>query len=345
MASPSLTPISDVELDELLAAGPVDQALASRRLTVAQALRVLERQPGPFPVGRIDRPPDVTRPFFDPRTIDDPPEIVLQRVVEDGNEKFRLRTRIGYSDAELGAFIVPADGEKFDSDLTSVPTMFTWLVPQTGRHLPAALVHDGMILGRRETATYLGPKVDRVTADRIFRDGMKVLETSIIRRWLVWTAVAVASAWAHPSAVRRWMWRLVIALTVVVIVGLGGLATVDFFDCRDALPWMWKDTPWGLELLWGGLMAVAVPVVLAMVLWWGQRRAGIIFGVALAFVLHVTLALVVLVSLYTLAELIVRPRGARHVRSGGRLREFVLAIGGIVFAGVGPIFFLWWACH
>ena len=96
---------------------------------------------------------------------------------------------------------------------------------------------------------------------------------------------------------------------------LGGLATVDFFDCRDALPWMWKDRTWGLELLSGGLFAVAVPVVLATLLWWGRWRAGVIFGIGLAFLLHVTLAIVVLLSLYTLAENVVKPRSFKQVCS------------------------------
>lgn len=337
MASGTLTPIGDAELDALLAVGPIDDALADRRLTVDQALRVVDRQPGPFAVGRIDRPPGVTRTFFDPRTVDERPEILLQRVVDEHeDETFLLRTRIGYSDPDLGALIVPADATAFHSDLTSVPRMFTWLVPQTGRHLPAALIHDALILGPDEPRTHLGPEVDRVTADRIFRDGMKALGTSGLRRWLIWTAVAVASAWAHPGFVRRWLWRFVIAVTVTAIVVLGGLATVDYFDCWDVLPWMGDGLPWWRELLQGAGMAFAVPLVLATLLWWGQRRAGIIFGVALAFVLHVTLALVVLLSLYTLAENIVRPRSARQV---------LLALGGIVFAGIVPIAFLWWACH
>ena len=340
----TLTPITDVELDALLAApGSVGHALADRRLTVAQALRVADHERVAFPVGRIDRPAGATRRFFNPDTADDRPLILLQRTVDDaGDEQFLMRTRIGYSDPELGAFIVPPDPtidppdpRATTSDLTSVPALFRWLVPQTGRHLPAALVHDGMVLGPDEPPTYLGPPVDRVTADRFFRDGMKALGTSGIRRWIVWTAVAVASAWSHPALLRRWLWRLVIAVTVLAIVVLGGLATVDYFDCREALPWMGQ-LPWWRELLQGGAMAIAIPVVIALVLWWGQRRAGMILGVALAFFLHVTLALGLVLSLYTLAENVVRPRSARQV---------AIAIGGLVACGVVPIGFLWWACH
>ncbi len=125
-----------------------------------------------------------------------------------------------------------------------------------------------------------------------------------------------------------------IAVTAVIIVALGGLATIDLFDCRDALPWM-GDRPLWQELLFGAGMAIAVPLVLALVLWHGQRAAGAIAGIALAFVLHVTLALVVLLSLYSLAENIRRPK----------FKEIGLALLGLLLAGAIPIAFVWWACH
>ena len=89
------------------------------------------------------------------------------------------------------------------------------------------------------------------------------------------------------------------------------------------------------ELLFGAGMAIAVPLVLALVLWHGQRAAGAIAGIALAFVLHVTLALVVLLSLYSLAENIRRPK----------FKEIGLALLGLLLAGAIPIAFVWWACH
>ena len=48
-----LTTISDAELDALLGA-PIGDALVKRRLSVAQASRVVERQPRQVPVGRIE---------------------------------------------------------------------------------------------------------------------------------------------------------------------------------------------------------------------------------------------------------------------------------------------------
>jgi hypothetical protein len=200
-------------------------------------------------------------------------------------------------------------------------------------HLPAALVHDGLVYPDAGPRSFVGPAIDRQAADRIFRDGMRGLGTGLIRRWLVWTAVAIASAWDVPDRRRRWWWRAVIVATAALIVVLGGLATVDLFDCRDALPWM-GDRPLAREVLFGGAMALAVPIVVGVALWHPIRRAGVIAGVALALLLHVTLALVVLYSVYSLLENLhpLRPR-----RIGA-------AVASLVVAGVLPLVFVAWAC-
>ncbi|MGI9051621.1 MAG: DUF1353 domain-containing protein [Ilumatobacteraceae bacterium] len=336
MAAETLTPISDDELGELLAApGPIGDALAPFSLTVVQALRVAEHERGAFTVGRIDRPSDAGPPFFDPLDMAKPPDIVLRRIIVDRDERFRLVHRIGYPDRDRGVFIVPADVANFETDLTSVPAMFAWLVPQTGLHLPAALVHDAMTPDRGEVARkYIGPEVDRVVADRIFRRGMRDLGTSIVRSWIVWAAVAIASAWADPRPRHRFWWQFVVAFSGLTIVTLGGLATVDLFDCRADLPWMGERPLWQ-ELLFGAGVAILVPAILSVL--WGKRwGAGLIGGVALALVLHVTLVIVVLLSAYTLAENIVRPR---------RAREILLGLAGLVLAGGGPVVFLLWACR
>src|SRR4051812_49734978 len=76
---------------------------------------------------------------------DRPPRIELERLDEHGVETFALGRRLGYADRHLGELLVPADLATFRTDLTSVPALFTWLVPKTGAHLPAALLHDGLV--------------------------------------------------------------------------------------------------------------------------------------------------------------------------------------------------------
>jgi Protein of unknown function (DUF1353) len=117
--------------------------------------------------------------FFHPGD-DDPFQIRLQQI---DPLDFKMETQLGYRDAHFAEpFIVPADTATFGTDLTSVPVMFQWLVPSIGVHLPAALIHDGLVYSRAEGKTFVGPDVTREQADRIFRDAMRDLGTPLIRR-------------------------------------------------------------------------------------------------------------------------------------------------------------------
>lgn len=238
------------------------------------------------------------------------PKIVLVRVAEHGREQFAMQRRIAYRDRHLGELLVPRVTGTFCSDLTSVPALFTWLVPKTGQHLPATLLHDGLIHPPGDP-TYVsteGHVVLRAEGDRVLRDAMADAGTALIRRWLVWSAVATATmldgggtGWSKALARR---YRATAALTVLVIAVLGVCATLDLFDLHTTgvpgLPWM-GDRAWYAELAGGLAGAVVVPLVLS--LFWGPFRiAGAVVGVSLAVLLHVTVALVGLTALYRALE-------------------------------------------
>jgi hypothetical protein len=247
-------------------------------------------------VERAEIPPD---PDSDPR-------IVLVRVAENGHEQFAMQRRIAYRDRHLGELLVPRLTGTFRSDLTSVPALFTWLVPKTGQHLPATLLHDGLIHPPGDV-TYVsteGHVVLRAEADRVLRDAMADAGTALIRRWLVWSAVATATmisgagtGWSRALARR---YRATAALTVLVVSVLGVCATLDLFDVHvigvPELPWM-GDRGWFVELAGGLAGAVVIPLVLAL-LWGPFRVAGAVVGVSLAVLLHVTVALVGLTAAY-----------------------------------------------
>lgn len=249
-------------------------------------------------------PPD---PAVDPR-------IVLERHAEDSVELFELRRRLAYLDRHVGELLVPADAG-FRTDLTSVPALFTWLVPKTGAHLPAALLHDALVAGRGDPASYVstdGREVDRVEADRIFRDAMADTGTGVIRRWIVWSAVTVATIfvgrgvrWSRP---KHWSYRIAAAVTIATIVYLGYSATADLFDRSWFLaidvPWM-GDREFVVELVSGLAGAVVVPLALSL-LWGRLRMAGAIAGVLLAVLLHVTLGLAVIATTYLGLERLAR---------------------------------------
>lgn len=259
------------------------------------------------------------RRFHDGGTTTEPPDrdadlrIVLERLTERGAEVFRLERRLGYDDRELGELLVPADpgpDGTFRTDLTSVPWLFTWLVPRTGAHLPAALLHDGLVGGADGPASYVsteGHVVTRDVADRVFRDAMADTGTGAVRRWVVWSAVTAATiavgsdAW---SRARLWGYRVAAAVTLLVVLLVGTLATFDLFDAGVALPWM-GERPWWSEVVGGAAGAVAIPFLLGLT--WGRFRiAGAVLGVLLALLLHVTVALLLLTGLYRLVERLAR---------------------------------------
>lgn len=271
--------------------------------------------------------------FYDGESVDErrPVRLVLERVVTDGNERFRMHRRIARHDhAHRLPHIVPADTERFESDLTSVPPYFAWLVPRTGVHLPAALLHDALVV---EPPNALGPVVDRIEADRIFRDAMGDLGTSLLRRWLMWTAVVLATI--HRGRIgHRWWYRAVMygSLSSIGLIGIGG--TLAVFGRAEWFPGIGAATI-DQRLLEGARLAVIVPAVMAP-LWGRLWRAGMIAGWALAALIHVTLVIAVSSSVFwALDRAIERLVGIWSV--GDRRRQLAATLGGDVGPGGGEL--------
>ncbi len=246
--------------------------------------------------------PEATRPerFYDVETGGP-----LQLQLQPEGARYRLLRAFGYRDpAYQDAFVVPADLDGWRTDLASIPWFFAWLVPGLGTHLPAVLLHDGLVVGRGEDPTHIGPAVDREEADRILRDAMASLGTPVIRRWLMWTATIMATA---VSTLRpRAYWIAVVAGTLLAIAALGTVATLDALDVWDVLPWMGA-RPWFVELASGAVFAVLIPLVLSL-LWRRLWAAGAIAGISLALLLHVTAAVCLVGGVYWLAEELVSSR-------------------------------------
>jgi hypothetical protein len=265
--------------------------------------------------------------FYDGGTLeagprrDEPPKVVLERVeihAQDGagREVFRMLRRIAYADEVHGEILVPRDPGSFVTDFASVPALFTWLVPKTGSHLPAALVHDGLVGGDDYVAA---APIDRVAADAVFRRAMRDSYIGPIRRWLVWSAVTLGTIWHGSDAWtrgRHLRYLLTAGATLLVIAGLGVIATLDLFDVVGWLPWMGDGRPFLLELAGGLAGAVVVPLVLSLA--WGRFAvAGAVTGIALAVLLHVTVLLLAITALYHLAEWVARHRPIAGVVAAG----------------------------
>jgi len=238
------------------------------------------------------------------------PRIVLERVLVEGKEQFTMSRRIAYDDRELGELLVPRELGDFYTDLTSVPAIMTWLVPKTGEHLPAALLHDGLI-SPPGTPTYRSTKnltINRVDADRIFRDAMADRGTGLVRRWLIWSAVTLGTIFSKDdlglSNALKWRYRIAMAGTLAIVVYVGLCATLDLIDVHwwgfVGLPWMGDRRFW-LEIVGGAAGAITVPFLLGLT--WGRFRvAGWVGGITVSLLIHVMIFLVLLTLLYQVAE-------------------------------------------
>lgn len=253
-------------------------------------------------------------PPGDPRP-DLPAKIMLERIEAASGrrprEAFRMLRRIAYLDEKYGEILVPADLDTFETDFASVPTLLTWLVPKTGAHLPAALVHDGLVGGRDYLATGYPPDedpIDRVGADLVFRRAMRDSGIPLIRRWLVWSAVTLGTIWhGSESWSRRQHLRYLIAAfgSLLLVAALGIAATLDLFDVVAWLPWMGADRGFLLEMAGGLAGAIVIPLLLGLT--WGRFAiAGAVTGIALALLLHVTALLLGLTVIYQAAERVAR---------------------------------------
>lgn len=284
---------------------------------------------------------DQPRRFYDGGTADGspdpaaPPLVALEQAEGMHEDDFRMTRRIAYLDRRHGELLVPKDPSTFVTDLASVPSIFAWLVPRTGAHLRAALVHDALLEQRGEGLAYVGPAMPAEEAHRVFREGLADSDVGLVRRWLMWTAVMLASMLngrgAGWSTAELWRWRITVVGTLLLVALLGVLSTLDVLDVAVPLiggvPWT-GDGQWWVRLGTGAAGAVVVPFVLGLA--WGRFRiAGIITGIALALLLHVTVALIALTGVYKAVEWL-----------SGRAPRVALALGGVLVLVSAVVFTL-----
>ena len=236
--------------------------------------------------------------------------VVLERVVRstDGrvDERFRLAGSIIVEHPALGTFDIPNGAEGFETDLTSVPAVFGWLIGTTGAHLPAALVHDTLLAGMDDPSA---PVRDRRSADAVFIDLLGASGVGPLRRALMTAAVTLAtrmtSGWV--SAVGS-----VAHLASIVIAGVW--ATAALLVGVDDPPWVLGTG----TLRWISAAAGVAVIPIPLALRWGQdRRHGLIAGWSLAALLHVSAAIAALLLVIDRADRIGLAVERRQSTAGG----------------------------
>ncbi len=167
-------------------------------------------------------------------------ELVLQ---ETRGHVWRLKADLVYR-GSIETFTVP---QHFVTDLASVPQIFLWLVPRSGRYTKAAVLHDWLC---REAAAN---RIRRFDADGIFRRVMREEGVSKARRSLIWAGVRLG-AWRTffqgGEGDRSSPWWHVLAITILVLalpaVGVAGLAVLFLFGF-----WLVEWATYGIERLRG----------------------------------------------------------------------------------------------
>jgi len=283
---------------------------------------------------------------------DEPAKFVLQRVPgKDGS--YQLLRQFRYVDGAGEEWTIPAEaGQEFETDLASIPSLAGWLVPKDGRHTPAALVHDAMILSPGETPKYKERIVGAEEADRIFRLGMQFLGVKFWRRWMIWAAVSILTLWrsdGEPGPARlATVARLVLTLMATAVVGLFLLPVVldipelpSFPLIPDSIPVLRGLARWGpLKALWSidegafwaefGRFAIVVAALAAVATAvWGRRwRFGLCAGLTVPLITWPTAVGAVAFGIYAAIEFllsVVLLLFKRQGRATGRVPASLLA--------------------
>lgn len=105
--------------------------------------------------------------------------------------KWELTRGIVYAFEKNDGITVP---KGFVTDFASLPRVLWSLIPPTGQHAPAAVLHDYL---------YKTGRFTRAASDRFFLDAMKASGVSWTRRWMMYRGVRAGGgrAWrAHRKA-------------------------------------------------------------------------------------------------------------------------------------------------
>ena len=117
------------------------------------------------------------------------------------------------------------------TDLASIPRYMRWFESAYGAHTLAAIIHDDLIV----EVPNGGPLEDDTLSDRFFREMMKSAEVPWLKRWIMWSAVALRSRWA-VGGIRR------LSVLVWLILSAAGITSFVWAVGSAALGWDGRST-------------------------------------------------------------------------------------------------------
>ena len=183
---------------------------------------------------------------------------LVRELVADGMDETEARRAVD----EARTFSPREDNP---TDLASIPRFMRWFENPYGKHSLAALIHDELI-----TSEANGGRLGSDTlSDRFFREMMRTSGVPWLKRWIMWSAVALRTRFA-AGGLRRWSVILWVALSVL---GLGCA-----FDAAGA--WI-LDWPAPLDPIWLLVIAAVLPILAAGL--WGEQWGASLVSAATAF--------------------------------------------------------------
>jgi hypothetical protein len=154
------------------------------------------------------------------------------------------------------------------TDLASIPRYLRWFESSYGSHTLAAIIHDDLIM----TVPNGGPLGDDRLSDRFFREMMKASGVPSLKRWIMWSAVALRSRWA-VGGIRR------LSVLVWVLLAAAGITAFVWGVGSAAFGWACPVDAWVLLPV-----AAALPIAAAF-LWGEQYGAGLVAAIAALWIL------------------------------------------------------------
>lgn len=273
-----MTTTSDRPADDL-SVGPT----SSWRVSPGSGFKIGSSD-GRVPLVQIDKSRFLVTTAFEfdhEQTLDD----IVDQMVADGASESDARAAI--DDART---YVPSEEEP--TDLASIPSFLRWFENSYGCHTLAAIIHDRLI----RDVPNSGALGSDALADRFFRLMMREAGVPWLKRWIMWSAVALRSRWAAGG------WRRVAMATWLALAATGITAFVASVG-GGLFGWSVPGSPLQLAVF------SAVLPVLSAPLWGRQFLASMVAAVAALWILPAAVFGLVGFGIYSAMESLARRFG------------------------------------
>ncbi len=171
------------------------------------------------------------------------------------------------------------------TDFASVPPFLGWFERPYGRHTLAAILHDQLIV-EEPNGGALGSDT---LADSFFRDLIGASGVPMLKRWLMWAAVAARTRWAAEGPRR-------ILLVLWVILGVIGVG----FGAQALLAAFFGSITWWTAF--GRLFLSFLLGLASSALWGRQWGAGLVAALTGIWLIPATVFVVIGLAVYWVME-------------------------------------------